>query len=749
MIEYQRQEEIERIQNQGFLVKVVGVGGAGSNVLDQLAMDGMDDAQLELICMNTDVRTLKTSTAHAKVQIGKQLTRGLGAGGDPELGILASEEAEEEIRSVVRGQHMVFICTGIGGGTGSGAAPTVSRIAKEEGAFVVVFATMPFSFEGRRRIQQAETALKLLERSADALITFENDRMGELVLPKEGIQQAFANADQIIGQSVRAITNVVTQPGLIQIGMDDLLTALKTPVSRCLFGYGEAKGKNRAQEALKQALRSPLLDRGKLLGKSRNALVHVVGGPSMSLFEVESLMNEMSKNVGNETQILFGAATDEKMDDRLSVTIISSLTLDELRSHQSVAAQQEADTPEPTTIEADVSEDNVADEQEAEEAARQQAEQEALAQRAAEEEAARQQEEEEARQQAEAEEAARHQAEAEEAARQQAEEEEAARQRAAEEEEARANEEAARQKAEEEEAARVQAETEEAARREAEEQAAAQQQAAEEEGARVQAEEAAAKEAEEASAPVSSTQSRRARLRDAKADEATASVPDAASESPEDQDGERARREAFHRRREELRRKSGKGRAVAQEEPQETVAQESAAPAASQKQSADDLMAQRRRAQEELKRKREELERLLKLEDEAKSKPASPALRRATATASEEAEAEAESSRETEAPSDLEPTQRIPIQSGKVNLPERKGNLTKPKRAPKSRAGRSQESAAPAASRGSTPAGQSDSSQAELQLEPLRGRFEKAAPTLVDGENLDVPTFFRKRGRKG
>ena len=157
----------------------------------------------ELICLNTDVRTLKTSTAHSKVQIGKQLTRGLGAGGDPELGILAAEEAEEEIRAAVRGQDMVFICTGLGGGTGSGAAPTVSRIAKEEGAFVVVFATMPFSFEGRRRIQQAETALKLLERSADALITFENDRMGELVLPKEGIQQAFGNADKIISQSVR------------------------------------------------------------------------------------------------------------------------------------------------------------------------------------------------------------------------------------------------------------------------------------------------------------------------------------------------------------------------------------------------------------------------------------------------------------------------------------------------------------------------------------------------------------------
>src|SRR5690606_13365685 len=192
--------------------------------------------------------------------------------------------------------------------------------------------------EGRRRIQQAETALKLLERSADALVTFENDRMGELVLPKQGIQHAFANADKIISQSVRAITNVVTQPGLIQIGMDDLLTALKNPVSRCLFGFGAATGKNRSQEALKKALRSPLLDRGQLLEHSRNVVVHIVGGSSMSLYEVELLMNDMSKHVGSETQILFGAAVDEKLEDSLSVTIISSLTLDRLRDHGSSTA---------------------------------------------------------------------------------------------------------------------------------------------------------------------------------------------------------------------------------------------------------------------------------------------------------------------------------------------------------------------------------------------------------------------------
>ncbi len=697
MIEYQRAEQIELMQDKEFLVKVIGVGGAGSNVLDQIAIDGMDDA--ELICMNTDVRTLKASTAHSRVQIGKQLTRGLGAGGDPELGILASEEAEDEIRAAVRGQNMVFICTGLGGGTGSGAAPTVSRMAKEEGAFVVVFATMPFSFEGRRRIQQAETALKLLERSADALITFENDRMGELVLPKEGIQQAFENADKIISQSVRAITNVVTQPGLIQIGMDDLLTALKAPVSRCLFGYGEATGKNRAHEALKIALRSPLLDRGKLLGKSRNALVHIVGGPSMTLFEVELLMNEMSKNVGNDTQILFGSATDDKMDDRLSITIISSLSLDELRRHDS-ATQTETreteagyvtshsegffdDTPAPHVDDADDADNDPTDDENAE--ASHEDDESLIVDKTQEEEAeAREREEAEAREHEEAEAREREETEA----------------REREEAEAREREEAEAREREEAEAR----EREEAEARERE-------------------------EAETAASTNGRTPHGDSVLANHQADD-------------DDDDGENARQAAFERRREELRRQSlregsSSPATVAQETASEKAPVHSApstttSAAASQRPSTEDLMKQRRQAQKELRRKREELERLLKLEQEAKRKRTSD-----TRPAELEAEFHAQEPASVDETDEETETKRIPL---KRRLPRPSSKDAPKPKAPSSSEPRATQPTVSKPSRGH--------SQEEFQLDPVHGRFEKSSPTLVDGENFDVPTFFRKRGKK-
>ncbi|HEX2748303.1 MAG TPA: cell division protein FtsZ, partial [Verrucomicrobiales bacterium] len=212
-----------------------------------------------------------------------------------------------------------------GGGTGSGAAPMVTRLARETGAFVIVFATMPFVFEGKRRMQQAHAALEEIRRHANALVCFENDKMGELVLPKKGVTEAFEVADKIICQSVRAVTTVATQPGLIRIGMDDLVTALRNADSRCLFGFGQAKGEARATDALQMALKSPLLDRGQLLEKARNVLVHICGGASLTLFEIETLMRELTKHVSDDAQILFGAACDNKLADSLSVTIISSI----------------------------------------------------------------------------------------------------------------------------------------------------------------------------------------------------------------------------------------------------------------------------------------------------------------------------------------------------------------------------------------------------------------------------------------
>ncbi|MCX6868203.1 MAG: hypothetical protein NTV46_18730 [Verrucomicrobia bacterium] len=188
-------------------VKIIGLGGAGTNMLERIALDGMEGA--ELLAINTDIRTLGSCLAQEKIQLGVNLTKGLGTGGDPELGHQAVLEAEEAIRAAVTGRRIVFLCTGLGGGTGSGAAPIVTRIAREEGAFVVVFATMPFAFEGKRRRDQAETALNELAVLSNALVTFDNNRMGELVLAKQGIHDAFLAADHMICESMKAVIRLV------------------------------------------------------------------------------------------------------------------------------------------------------------------------------------------------------------------------------------------------------------------------------------------------------------------------------------------------------------------------------------------------------------------------------------------------------------------------------------------------------------------------------------------------------------
>jgi len=323
MIEYNPDSEESTKELDKSSVSVIGIGGAGANVLDRIALEGMVDA--ELVSMNTDIRALTNAVSSRKVQLGAEITRGLGAGGDPELGLEAARHEEAVIREAVEGREMVFICAGLGGGTGSGAAPYVARIAQELGAFVVVFATLPFSFEGNRRVKQAQRALNELQKNSNALITFENDRMGQLALSKSGIQEAFATGDQVISQSVRAVTTLVTQPGLIRIGMDDLMTALRNTESRCLFGYGQAKGKNRATEALREAMKSPLLDRGKMLDRAASVLVHIAGGDSMTLYEVELLMKSLNKHVSDDAHILFGVASDEKLGETLSVTVITSI----------------------------------------------------------------------------------------------------------------------------------------------------------------------------------------------------------------------------------------------------------------------------------------------------------------------------------------------------------------------------------------------------------------------------------------
>ena len=349
MIQLSRNYSLPEKQEDELAIKIIGVGGAGSNALDRIVLDGLE--RVDLIAANTDVQSLASSVATLKVQLGRTVTRGLGAGGDPELGFNAANESADEIRETLQGARMVFVCAGLGGGTGSGAAPCIVQMARESGALVVALATLPFAFEGKRRGAQASEGLRQLQQLADAVVCFENDRMGDMVLPKAGIHQAFASADQTISQSVRAIVNVVRRPGLIRIGFDELLSALRSQNSRCLFGYGESDSDNRAHEALALALKNPLMDRGKMLADARHLLVQIPGGPGMTLTEVEIVMQELGRHVEDETQILFGTTVDGKMGDRMSVTLISSIGAPELAPPAPAWKSEPIEAKQPAMVE--------------------------------------------------------------------------------------------------------------------------------------------------------------------------------------------------------------------------------------------------------------------------------------------------------------------------------------------------------------------------------------------------------------
>ena len=304
-------------------ILIIGLGGAGANIIDRVIIEGLQGP--EILAINADLRTLQSCTAKRKIQLGSHVTRGLGCGGDPDVGQKAALESETDIRVAIRGQKIIFLCVGLGGGTGSGAAPLITRIAREESAFTVVFATMPFAFEGARRRVQAETALNELGLMANALITFDNGRMAELVLANQGIHEAFSAANSLISDSIHAISRIALHPGIVHIGLDDLVTTLSASRSRCLFGSGRSGENDRVVSALELALSSPLLDRGKLLKSAEAVLVHICGGSSLTIFEAEHMMAELSKNLNPRAQIFFGISIDDSLAEDFSVTIISSL----------------------------------------------------------------------------------------------------------------------------------------------------------------------------------------------------------------------------------------------------------------------------------------------------------------------------------------------------------------------------------------------------------------------------------------
>ncbi|MGA8657181.1 MAG: hypothetical protein WB586_13630 [Chthoniobacterales bacterium] len=323
MVQLNQQYDRDQTPRESIAIKVVGVGGAGSNILDRVMLDGIDSAAM--VAINTDVQSLTASVATQKVQLGRNLTRGLGSGGDPDLGLATAEEAYDEIRAVLQGGTVVFLCVGLGGGTGSGAAPLVAKIAKEENALVIVFSAMPFTFEGKRRCRQAQESLSQLRATADAVVCFDNDRMAEIALPRMGIHEAFAAADLTISQSIRSVANLLQRPGLLKIGFDDVSAVLRSGDARGLFGFGEAEGENRAHDSLAKALKNPLMHRGELLQNAFHAIVHIRGGTNVTLGEVQIIMEELNRHINDQTQLFMGIAIDPQMGSRLSVSILSSL----------------------------------------------------------------------------------------------------------------------------------------------------------------------------------------------------------------------------------------------------------------------------------------------------------------------------------------------------------------------------------------------------------------------------------------
>ncbi|HEY5751642.1 MAG TPA: cell division protein FtsZ [Chthoniobacterales bacterium] len=304
-------------------VKIVGIGGAGSSALDRMLLDGVDAT--DLVAVNTDVQSLTASVAAQKIQLGNALTHGLGAGGDPEVGMQATEVALPAIHEAIEGAKIVFLVAGLGGGTGSGAAPLIASAARDDGALVIGIVTLPFTFEGRRRGLQARSALDQLRRICHSVIVFENDRMSELIVPKAGIQQAFIQADHCISECIRALLSMVARPGVIKVGIDEVFTALKNRDPQCVFGHGESDGDNRAHEALARALKNPLMERGKLLEEAANVLVYIAGASSLTLAEVEMIMTELNRHIKERTQILLGASIDARLGNKLTVTILSSV----------------------------------------------------------------------------------------------------------------------------------------------------------------------------------------------------------------------------------------------------------------------------------------------------------------------------------------------------------------------------------------------------------------------------------------
>lgn len=300
-------------------IKVVGVGGAGCNAVNRMIVEGIQG--VEFVAVNTDAQALLLAKAPVKVRIGDKLTRGLGAGGNPDVGRKSAEETAEELYSVLKGADMVFVTAGLGGGTGTGAAPIVAQIAKECGALTIGVVTRPFTFEGGRRMQSAEAGMDNLKEHADTLIVIPNDRLLQIVDKKSTLSDAFKMADDVLRQGIQGISELITVPGLINLDFADV-KAIMSEGGAALMAVGRAEGDDRARLAAEQAISSQLLD--ITIDGARGVLFNVTGGPNMTLFEVNQAAAIIRETAHPDVNMIFGAVIDPNMGDDIRITVIAT-----------------------------------------------------------------------------------------------------------------------------------------------------------------------------------------------------------------------------------------------------------------------------------------------------------------------------------------------------------------------------------------------------------------------------------------
>src|SRR5467141_3749596 len=304
----------------GARIKVIGVGGGGGNAVNRMIDAGIEG--IEFVVANTDLQALKRSRAAVKIQLGGRLTKGLGAGADPEVGRQAALEDTDKIIEVLEGADMVFVTTGLGGGTGTGGAPIIASLATELEALTVAVVTKPFHFEGRRRMQQAEQGLRELRECVDTVITIPNERLLHTVQKDSSLADSFAVADDVLRQAVQGISDLITVPGLINLDFADV-KSIMSGMGMALMGAGHATGENRAIEATQQAISSPLLEEATIQG-ARGVLINITGGPDLTLYEVNIASTIIREAADEDANIIFGAVIDENLRDDMKITVIAT-----------------------------------------------------------------------------------------------------------------------------------------------------------------------------------------------------------------------------------------------------------------------------------------------------------------------------------------------------------------------------------------------------------------------------------------